>query len=63
MTTYKLTLSTITPLHIGDGSELRQSFDFIPVTKNGKEITLRLNEERYLAAKTASTCARKKRKV
>ncbi len=29
MTVYDVTLTTLTPLHIGDGNELRQDFDFV----------------------------------
>lgn len=51
MTTYTLKLETITPVHIGDGNELRQSFDFIPAKRNGRDITLRLNEDAILQQK------------
>lgn len=47
MTVYTLTLKTLTPLHIGDGEELRQDFDF--VSFNGR--TYRLDEDAILAAK------------
>lgn len=47
MTVYNVSLTTLTPLHIGDGDELRQDFDF--VVKGGR--TYRLDEEALLAAK------------
>ena len=47
MTTYKLTLQALTPLHIGDGEELRHGFDF--VIKDGR--TWRLDENAILEAK------------
>jgi CRISPR-associated protein Csm5 len=47
MTVYNLTLTTLTPLHIGDGNELRQDFDF--VVKGGR--TYRLDEDKVLHAK------------
>jgi len=42
MTTYKLTLRTLSPVHIGTGDEWRLGFDFILRTnkQNGKEIEL-----------------------
>lgn len=46
MAVYELTLTTLTPLHIGDGAELRQDFDF--VAGDGK--TYRLNEDAILSA-------------
>ncbi len=47
MTTYKLTLQTLTPIHIGDGEELRHGFDFIIY----KGHTRRLDEDAILEAK------------
>lgn len=47
MATYKLTLQTLTPIHIGDGEELRHGFDF--VIRNDR--TWRLNEDAILDAK------------
>lgn len=44
MAVYRLTLSTLSPLHIGDGAELRQDFDF--VARDGR--TYRLNEDEIL---------------
>ncbi len=44
---YKLTLQTLTPIHIGDGEELRHGFDF--VIKGNR--TWRLNEDAILDAK------------
>ncbi len=49
MTVYALTLKTLTPLHIGDGGELRLGFDF--VNYNGR--TYRLNEDAILLEKEA----------
>lgn len=46
MAVYELTLTTLTPLHIGDGAELRRDFDF--VARDGK--TYRLNEDAILSA-------------
>lgn len=48
MPIYKLTVTTLSPLHIGDGNELRQGFDFI-VAKNR---TYRLNVDAILAEKS-----------
>ncbi len=47
MTTCKLTLQTLTPIHIGDGEELRHGFDFIIY----KGHTWRLDEDAILEAK------------
>ncbi len=47
MTTYQLTLQTLTPIHIGDGEELRHGFDF--VIYQGR--TWRLDEDAILQAK------------
>lgn len=47
MTVYDITLKTLSPVHIGDGDELKQDFDF--VVHNGK--TLRLNMDAILLAK------------
>ena len=47
MTVYDMTLQILSPVHIGDGDELRQDFDF--VVKNGR--TYRLNEDAILLAK------------
>ncbi len=47
MTTYKLTLQTLSPVHIGAGEELRLGFDFVVANKR----TWRLNEEAILEAK------------
>jgi CRISPR-associated protein Csm5 len=47
MTVYEVILRTLTPLHIGDGSELRRDFDF--TVKNAR--TYRLNEDAILDAK------------
>lgn len=47
MTVYDVTLRTLSPLHIGDGDELRQDFDF--ATHNGR--TYRFNEDAILNAK------------
>jgi len=47
MTTYKLTLQTLTPIHIGDGDELRLGFDF--AIHEGK--TWRLDEDTILETK------------
>jgi len=49
MTVYHVTLKTLTPLHIGDGDELRQDFDF--ATHNDR--TYRLDEDAILSAKEA----------
>jgi CRISPR-associated protein Csm5 len=48
MSVYKVTLKTLSPLHIGDGGELRQDFDF--VVYQGR--TYRLNEDAVLLAKS-----------
>lgn len=47
MTIYNLKLTTLTPLHIGDGYELRQDFDFVV---HGDR-TYRLDEDAVLRAK------------
>jgi len=47
MTVYRLTLQTLVPLHIGDGHELHQDFDFA-VHQNR---TYRLDEDAILLAK------------
>lgn len=47
MTTYRLTLQTLTPVHIGSGEEWRLGFDF--VLANGQ--TWLLNEDAILQAK------------
>jgi len=50
MTAYQLTLKTLSPLHIGDGDELKQDFDF--VARSGR--TYRINEDALLMAKEES---------
>lgn len=47
MTVYNATIQTLSPLHIGDGVELRQDFDF--VVKGNR--TYRLDEDAILLAK------------
>jgi CRISPR-associated protein Csm5 len=47
MTVYQLTLRTLSPIHIGEGRELRQDFDFAVYQKR----TYRLNEDALLLAK------------
>ena len=47
MSVYTVNLTTLTPLHIGDGDELRQDFDF--VVHDGR--TYRLDEDAVLLAK------------
>lgn len=47
MTVYQLTLRTLSPVHIGDGNELKQDFDFVV---RGKR-TFRINEDALLQAK------------
>jgi CRISPR-associated protein Csm5 len=47
MTVFQLTLKTLSPLHIGDGDELKQDFDF--VARGGR--TYRINEDALLNAK------------
>ncbi len=47
MTVYRLTLKTLSPIHIGDGNELRQDFDFAVHAKR----TYRLNEDAILLAR------------
>lgn len=50
MTVYQINLHTLSPLHIGDGNELRQDFDFTVHANR----TYRLNEDAVLQAKIAS---------
>jgi CRISPR-associated protein Csm5 len=47
MSNFELSLQTLSPLHIGDGDELRQNFDF--AVHEGR--TYRLNEDAILLAK------------
>jgi CRISPR-associated protein Csm5 len=47
MSVYNITLKILSPIHIGDGNELRQDFDFVVY----KGQTLRLNEDAILQAK------------
>ena len=47
MTVFQVTLKTLSPLHIGDGDELKQDFDF--VAQGGR--TYRINEDALLMAK------------
>lgn len=47
MSVFEVTLKILSPLHIGDGNELRQDFDF--VVHQGR--TYRLNEDAVLEAK------------
>ncbi|MFZ5819558.1 MAG: type III-A CRISPR-associated RAMP protein Csm5 [Chloroflexota bacterium] len=47
MTVYDVTLQTLSPLHIGDGNELRQDFDFVFHDQH----TYRLDEDAILEAK------------
>ncbi len=47
MSVYRVNLQTLSPLHIGDGDELRQDFDFAVHGNN----TYRLNEDAILLAK------------
>jgi hypothetical protein len=47
MTVYQVSLQTLSPIHIGDGNELRQNFDF--AIHNNR--TYRLNEDEILFAK------------
>ena len=49
MSVYQVKLQTLSPVHIGDGGELRQGFDFM-VRGNA---TYRLNEDAILQAKEA----------
>lgn len=49
MTVYRVKVRTLTPLHIGDGNELRQGFDF--AVWNGQ--TYRLDEDAILREKEA----------
>lgn len=50
MSVYEMTVTTLSPLHIGDGNELRQDFDFL--VNNGR--TYRLNVDIILTAKSSS---------
>ena len=47
MTVYRVNIQTLSPLHIGDGDELRQDFDFAVHGNN----TYRLDEDAILLAK------------
>lgn len=47
MSTHPITLKTLSPIHIGDGNELRQGFDFV-IHNN---VTYRLDEDAILQAK------------
>ncbi len=47
MTVFTINMQTLSPLHIGDGGELRQDFDFVI----HKERTYRLDEDAVLRAK------------
>jgi len=47
MTVHKLSLKTLSPLHIGDGDELKQDFDFV----THGNLTYRINEDALLMAK------------
>lgn len=47
MTVYQVSLTTLSPLHIGDGDELKQDFDF--VARDGR--TYRINEDAVLLAR------------
>lgn len=47
MTVYTATIQTLSPLHIGDGDELRQDFDFVSYENK----TYRLNEDAILDLK------------
>jgi len=58
MTNYRITLTTLSPLHIGDGTELRQGFDFVvrqTTTTSGGTLTqtCRLDEDSLLDAKAS----------
>jgi CRISPR-associated protein Csm5 len=55
MSVYTVTLHTLSPLHIGEGKELRQGFDF--VVNNNR--TYRLDEDAILLAKEARLQARR----
>ncbi len=50
MSVFEVTLKILSPLHIGDGNELRQDFDFAVY----KGRTYRINEDAVLEAKAAS---------
>ncbi len=45
MTIYDIELSTITPVHIGDGTTLHNKFDYV----DDRQVTSRLNEETILS--------------
>jgi len=47
MSVFKIKLQTLSPVHIGNGDELRQGFDFVVYDKR----TYRLNEDAILQAK------------
>jgi CRISPR-associated protein Csm5 len=47
MTVHKLSLKTLSPLHIGDGDELKQDFDFV----THGSFTYRINEDALLMTK------------
>lgn len=49
MTNKKITITTLTPVHIGNGEELRAGFDFI----SNDKLTYRLNEDAILQAKSS----------
>ncbi|RIK27448.1 MAG: type III-A CRISPR-associated RAMP protein Csm5 [Chloroflexi bacterium] len=51
MAVWNVTLTTLTPLHIGDGNELRRDFDF--AARNGR--TYRLNVDAILDANDPAT--------
>ncbi len=55
MSVFNVTLKTLTPLHIGDGDELRQNFDF--TVHQGR--TYRLDEDAMLSAKQAQLTRRR----
>jgi CRISPR-associated protein Csm5 len=50
MTVYHVNLQTLTPLHIGDGDDLRQDFDFVVHNNH----TYRLDEDAILLTKSDS---------
>jgi len=47
MSVHQLILKTLSPLHIGDGDELKQDFDFV----THGNLTWRINEDALLMAK------------
>lgn len=49
MTVYDTTVTTLTPMHIGDGGELRQDFDYVV----NQGYTYRLDEDEILRAREA----------